>query len=219
MPGQRVKSEEQGARGKAKGKRQKAKGKRQKAKGKRQKAKGSPGWARELTGARPRPCVAALASLVQSACGRARGARHVDRCQAAALKLIWLALRNAVAKWTGSRHDWKSAMTQFALPQFALLYPERFNMGVRISTRLTHGIPDTSGPRGSLAVSGVPSGAAHCDWAAAAARAACFRSDDMAARVAPRIAASRDGGSTAHPLTGRTNAPIGQLNGIRAMPR
>ncbi len=64
----------------------------------------------------------------------------------AALKLIWLALRNVVAKWTGSRHDWKSAMTQFALPQFALLYPERFNMGVRISTRLTHGIPDTSGP-------------------------------------------------------------------------
>ncbi|MDN8033145.1 IS256-like element IS1356 family transposase, partial [Burkholderia multivorans] len=25
----------------------------------------------------------------------------------AALKLIWLALRNVVAKWTGSRHDWK----------------------------------------------------------------------------------------------------------------
>ncbi|WP_280116326.1 hypothetical protein [Burkholderia pseudomallei] len=190
-----------------------------KGQGKRQKAKGSPGWARELTGARPRPCVAALASLVQSACGRARGARHVDRCQAAALKLIWLALRNAVAKWTGSRHDWKSAMTQFALPQFALLSPERFNMGVRISTRLTHGIPDTSGPRGSLAVSGAPSGAAHCDWAAAAARAACFHSGDMAARVAPRIAASRDGEPTAHPLTGRTNAPIGQLNGIRAMPR
>ncbi|WP_244102143.1 transposase, partial [Burkholderia ambifaria] len=43
----------------------------------------------------------------------------------AALKLIWLALRNVVAKWTGSRHDWKSAMTQFAL-----LYPERFNIGV-----------------------------------------------------------------------------------------
>nr|KGD07924.1 transposase mutator type domain protein [Burkholderia pseudomallei] len=131
MPGQRVKSEERRAGSKGQGK-------RQKAKGKRQKAKGSPGWARELTGARPRPCVAALASLVQSACGRARGARHVDCCQAAALKLIWLALRNAVAKWTGSRHDWKSAMTQFTLPQFALLYPERFNMGVRISTRLTH---------------------------------------------------------------------------------
>ena len=29
----------------------------------------------------------------------------------AVLKLIWLALRNIVAKWTGSRHDWKSAMT------------------------------------------------------------------------------------------------------------
>jgi putative transposase len=43
----------------------------------------------------------------------------------AALKLIWLALRNVVAKWTGSRHDWKSAMTQFAL-----LYPERFNIGI-----------------------------------------------------------------------------------------
>jgi len=43
----------------------------------------------------------------------------------AALKLIWLALRNVVAKWTGSRHDWKSATTQFAL-----LYPERFNIGV-----------------------------------------------------------------------------------------
>ncbi|WP_277986171.1 hypothetical protein [Burkholderia pseudomallei] len=169
VAGAGAKSEERRAGSKGQGKRQKAKGKRQKAKGKRQKAKGSPGWARELTGARPRPCVAALAALVQSACGRARGARHVDRCQAAALKLIWLALRNAVAKWTGSRHDWKSAMTQFALPQFALpqfalpqfalLYPERFNMGVRISTRLTHGIPDTSGPRGSLAVSGAPSGA------------------------------------------------------------
>lgn len=45
--------------------------------------------------------------------------------QLAALKLIWLALRNIVAKWTGSRHDWKSAMTQFAL-----LHPERFNIGV-----------------------------------------------------------------------------------------
>ncbi|WP_253590763.1 transposase, partial [Burkholderia multivorans] len=43
----------------------------------------------------------------------------------AALKLIWLALRKVVAKWTGSRHDWKSAMTQFAL-----LYPERFNIGI-----------------------------------------------------------------------------------------
>ncbi len=141
VAGAGAKSEERRAGSKGQGK----KAKRQKGK-KAKRQKGSPGWARELTGARPRPCVTALASLVQSACGRARGARHVDRCQAAALKLIWLALRNAVAKWTGSRHDWKSAMTQFALPQFALLYPERFNMGVRISTRLTHGIPDTSGP-------------------------------------------------------------------------
>lgn len=43
----------------------------------------------------------------------------------ATLELIWLALRNVVAKWTGSRHDWKSAMTQFAL-----LYPERLNIGL-----------------------------------------------------------------------------------------
>jgi len=43
----------------------------------------------------------------------------------AALKRIWLALRNVVAKWTGSRHEWKCAMTQFAL-----LYPERFNIGI-----------------------------------------------------------------------------------------
>lgn len=43
----------------------------------------------------------------------------------AALKLIWLALGNVIAKWTGSRHDRKSAMTQFAL-----LYPERFNIGL-----------------------------------------------------------------------------------------
>ncbi|VBY40169.1 transposase, mutator type [Burkholderia pseudomallei] len=53
---------------------------------------------------------------------KARGRFPSDE---AALKLIWLALRNVVAKWTGSRHDWKSAMTQFAL-----LYPERFNIGV-----------------------------------------------------------------------------------------
>ncbi|KVR69102.1 transposase [Burkholderia cepacia] len=43
----------------------------------------------------------------------------------AALKLIWLALCYVVAKWTGSRHDWKSAVTQFAL-----LYPERFSIGI-----------------------------------------------------------------------------------------
>ncbi|WP_311767235.1 hypothetical protein, partial [Burkholderia stagnalis] len=50
--------------------------------------------------------------------------KKVKRCLRIA-QLIWLALRNVVAKWTGSRHDWKSAMTQFAL-----LYPERFNIGV-----------------------------------------------------------------------------------------
>ncbi|KVS36128.1 transposase [Burkholderia ubonensis] len=42
-----------------------------------------------------------------------------------ALKPIWLAPRNVVAKWTGSLHGWKSAMTQFAL-----LYSERFNIGI-----------------------------------------------------------------------------------------
>ncbi|CAJ4388171.1 transposase [Burkholderia pseudomallei] len=72
VAGAGAKSEERRAGSREQGARGKAKGKRQKAKGKRQKAKGSPGWARELTGARPRPCVAALASLVQSACGRAR---------------------------------------------------------------------------------------------------------------------------------------------------
>ncbi len=56
-----------------------------------------------------------------------------------ALKLIWLALRDVVAKWTGSRHDWKSAMAQFAL-----LYPERFSIGNRDLTRFTHEIPDTT---------------------------------------------------------------------------
>jgi putative transposase len=43
----------------------------------------------------------------------------------AALKLIWLARRSVVAKRPGSRHEWKSAMTQFAL-----LYPKRFNIGL-----------------------------------------------------------------------------------------
>lgn len=32
--------------------------------------------------------------------------------------------------WTGSRHDWKTAMTQFAL-----LYPERFNIGCEPHTQ------------------------------------------------------------------------------------
>jgi transposase-like protein len=43
----------------------------------------------------------------------------------AALKLIWLALRNVIAKRAGSRHNWKSSITQFALP-----YSERFNIGL-----------------------------------------------------------------------------------------
>ncbi|WP_338119587.1 hypothetical protein [Paraburkholderia flava] len=42
-----------------------------------------------------------------------------------ASKPFSMGLRNVVAKWTGSWHDWKSAMTQFAL-----LYPERFNVKV-----------------------------------------------------------------------------------------
>ncbi|EDT03020.1 transposase mutator type [Burkholderia ambifaria IOP40-10] len=42
-----------------------------------------------------------------------------------ALELMRLALRNAVAKWAGSRLDWKSAMIQIAL-----LYPVRFNLGI-----------------------------------------------------------------------------------------
>jgi hypothetical protein len=39
----------------------------------------------------------------------------------------------------GSRHAWKSAMTQFAL-----LNPERFNIGIWVLTRFTHRIPDTA---------------------------------------------------------------------------
>ena len=53
---------------------------------------------------------------------KARGHFPTDE---AALKLIWLALRNIIAKWTGRRHDWKGAMTQFAL-----LYPERFTIAL-----------------------------------------------------------------------------------------
>jgi len=53
---------------------------------------------------------------------KARGHFPTDE---AALKLIWLALRNVIAKWTGTRHDWKGAMTQFAL-----LYPERFTIAL-----------------------------------------------------------------------------------------
>ncbi|WP_175917396.1 IS256 family transposase [Burkholderia pyrrocinia] len=64
--------------------------------------------------------------IVHLICNSLDFANWKDRKSAAAtLKLIWLALRNVVAKWIGSRHDWKSAMTQFAL-----LYPERFNIGI-----------------------------------------------------------------------------------------
>ena len=39
----------------------------------------------------------------------------------AALKLLWLALRNITADWSRGAKEWKSAMNQFAL-----LYAERF---------------------------------------------------------------------------------------------
>lgn len=39
----------------------------------------------------------------------------------AAIKLIWLALRNITANWTNAAHDWKAAMNQFAI-----LYEDRF---------------------------------------------------------------------------------------------
>lgn len=39
----------------------------------------------------------------------------------ASTKLIWLALRNITADWGCAAHDWKTAMTQFAI-----LYEERF---------------------------------------------------------------------------------------------
>jgi putative transposase len=39
----------------------------------------------------------------------------------AATKLIWLALRNIIAKWDRGALHWKSALNQFAI-----LYPDRF---------------------------------------------------------------------------------------------
>ena len=39
----------------------------------------------------------------------------------AAIKLLWLALRNVLAKPVRSAHDWKAAMNQFAI-----LFGERF---------------------------------------------------------------------------------------------
>lgn len=55
---------------------------------------------------------------------KARGHFPSDK---AAHKLIRLALRNVIAKWTASRQDWKSAMMQIAL-----LHPERFSLGIRV---------------------------------------------------------------------------------------
>ncbi|TCT09613.1 mutator family transposase [Paralcaligenes ureilyticus] len=43
----------------------------------------------------------------------------------AASKLIWLALRNITAKWGDPARDWKEAMNQFAI-----LYEERFTVGL-----------------------------------------------------------------------------------------
>jgi putative transposase len=39
----------------------------------------------------------------------------------AAIKLIWLALRNITADWVNAAHYWKEAMNQFAI-----LYEDRF---------------------------------------------------------------------------------------------
>lgn len=44
----------------------------------------------------------------------------------AALKLIWLALRNITSEWSRAAHDWKAAMNQFAI-----LYQDRFERTVR----------------------------------------------------------------------------------------
>ena len=44
----------------------------------------------------------------------------------AAMKLIWLALRNITSQWSRAAHDWKMAMNQFAI-----LYEDRFNNVVR----------------------------------------------------------------------------------------
>lgn len=43
----------------------------------------------------------------------------------AALKLLWLALRNITADWSRASREWKSAMNQFAI-----LYPDRFTGNV-----------------------------------------------------------------------------------------
>lgn len=53
---------------------------------------------------------------------KARGHFPTDE---AAIKLIWLTLRNITAKWINAAHDWKEAMNQFAI-----LYGERFTREV-----------------------------------------------------------------------------------------
>jgi len=56
----------------------------------------------------------------------------------AAVKLIWLALRNITKKWSRSTHDWKTAMNQFAI-----LFAERFaQTSCDYSTRPEQAIPD-----------------------------------------------------------------------------
>ncbi len=47
--------------------------------------------------------------------------RAYFRCDEAATRLLWLALRNITGKWGSSTHDWKAAMNQFAI-----LYERRF---------------------------------------------------------------------------------------------
>ena len=41
----------------------------------------------------------------------------------AATKLLYLVLRNITKRWRSAAHDWKSAMSQFAI-----LYPDRFTV-------------------------------------------------------------------------------------------
>ncbi|MDW9239094.1 transposase, Mutator family protein [Burkholderia thailandensis] len=65
----------------------------------------------------------AIESLHMQLCKIIKARGHFPSDEAA-LELILAVAAYVVAKWTGSRHDWKGAMTQFAL-----LYPERFNIG------------------------------------------------------------------------------------------
>ncbi|KGV80393.1 putative transposase [Burkholderia pseudomallei MSHR3951] len=207
VPGQRVKSEEQGAGSKGQGKRQKAKGKRQPRLGARIDRRAASPVRR---GARFAGAECLRARARRPACRPLPGGRAQTDLAGAAQR------RGQVDRLPArleERDDAvRTAAVRTALPGTIqhgspnLNPPHARNSGYLRAARIACRF------RGSVR-------GAHCDWAAAAARAACFHSGDMAARVAPRIAASRDGEPTAHPLTGRTNAPIGQLNGIRAMPR